>query len=111
MVGGMIGYRERTARLFRALADETRLRLLAELATRGEVTCGEFAALCACSNSTLTYHQRILSEAGLLAVRRAGQYRVLSLQRQVLEELLPGFLDRLVDAERAALAGAAMPGS
>lgn len=99
--------REQLTRLFKALADETRLRLIAELATRGEVTCGEFATLCACSNSTLTYHQRILSEAGLLTARRAGQFRVLSLQREVLEELLPGFLDRLVGGgvgeERAAV--------
>jgi ArsR family transcriptional regulator len=87
--------RERMARVFRALADETRLRLLAELAVRDQLTCGEFAALCACSNSTLSYHQRILSEAGLIAVRRAGQFRVLTLQRAAIEELLPGFLARL----------------
>jgi DNA-binding transcriptional ArsR family regulator len=95
----MVRYREQLTRVFKALADETRLRLIAELAARGEVTCGEFASLCACSNSTLTYHQRILSEAGLLTARRAGQYRVLSLQRDVLEALLPGFLDRLVRDE------------
>jgi DNA-binding transcriptional ArsR family regulator len=87
--------REQMARLFRALADETRLRLLAELAVRGELTCGEFAALCACSNSTLSYHQRILSEAGLIAVRRAGQFRMLALQREMIEGLLPGFLAKL----------------
>jgi DNA-binding transcriptional ArsR family regulator len=90
--------RERMARVFRALADETRLRLLAELAVRGELTCGEFATLCACTNSTLSYHQRILSEAGLIAVRRAGQFRVLTLQREVIEGLLPGFLTRLAPA-------------
>jgi DNA-binding transcriptional ArsR family regulator len=87
--------RERMARVFRALADETRLRLLAELAVRGELTCGEFATLCACSNSTLSYHQHILSEAGLIAVRRAGQFRMLTLQREAIEELLPGFLAKL----------------
>jgi DNA-binding transcriptional ArsR family regulator len=32
---------ERLARAFKALGDETRLRLIAELARRGEVTCGE----------------------------------------------------------------------
>jgi DNA-binding transcriptional ArsR family regulator len=94
-MGAMNADRERMARVFRALADETRLRLLAELAVRGQLTCGEFAALCACSNSTLSYHQRILSEAGLIAVRRAGQFRVLTLHRAEIEELLPGFLARL----------------
>src|ERR1700712_1504951 len=83
-------------RLLKALADETRLRLITELALRGEVTCGEFAALCACSNSTLTYHQRILCDAGLLKVRRSGQFRVLMLQREALDSVLPGFVERLL---------------
>lgn len=101
MNASMERYREQLTHVFKALADETRLRLIAELAARGEVTCGEFASLCACSNSTLTYHQRILSEAGLLTARRAGQYRVLSLQRELLDALLPGFIDRLVSDEAA----------
>ena len=91
--------REQLARIFKALGDETRLRLVAELARRGEVTCGEFAVMCACSNSTLTYHQRVLSEAGLITVRRAGQFRVLILRRETLESVLPGFLARLIPTE------------
>lgn len=97
----MAGDAQRLARIFKALGDETRLRLLGELAMRGEMTCGDFATLCACSNSTLTYHQRILSDAGLIAVRRAGQFRLLSLQRDVLDAVVPGLLGRLLaDAER-----------
>lgn len=97
--------RERLAKALKALGDETRLRLVAELAWRGEVTCGEFAALCACSNSALSYHQRILSEAGLITVRRRGQYRMLSLQRDNFETLLPGFLERLAQPQMAGAAG------
>ena len=89
------GASERLAKVLKALGDETRLRLVAELARRGEMTCGEFAVACACSGSALTYHQRILTEAGLIRVRRRGQYRLLSLRRESFEELLPGFLDRL----------------
>ena len=90
---------ERLAHIFKALGDETRLRLVAALAQRGEVTCGEFAVMCACSNSALTYHQRVLSEAGLIAVRRAGQFRVLTLRREALDAALPGFLERLARME------------
>ena len=86
---------EALARVFKALGDKTRLRLVAELARRGQVTCGEFATMCACSDSALTYHQRVLSDAGLIAVRRAGQFRVLTLRHGALEALLPGFLARL----------------
>ena len=98
LVPAMVEGQERLAKTFKALGDETRLRLIAELARRGEVTCGEFAALCACSNSALTYHQRVLSEAGLIKVRRAGQYRMLSLRRERFESLLPGLLERLASA-------------
>ena len=97
----MVEGQEKLAKAFKALGDETRLRLVAELARRGEVTCGEFAMLCACSNSALTYHQRVLSEAGLIKVRRAGQYRRLSLRRETFENLLPGFLERLAAAPAA----------
>jgi DNA-binding transcriptional ArsR family regulator len=90
-----IGEWQQAAQVFRALGDETRLRLVAELAQRGEVTCGEFAAMCACSNSALTYHQRVLSEAGLITVRRRGQYRVLTLRPDTLEAFMPGYLDYL----------------
>ena len=86
---------EAQARVFKALGDETRLRLVAELARRGQVTCGEFAVMCDCSNSALTYHQRVLSDAGLIAVRRAGQFRVLTLRHETLDLLLPGFRARL----------------
>jgi DNA-binding transcriptional ArsR family regulator len=94
---------ERLSRIFKALGDTTRLRLIAELARRGTVTCSEFAALCDCSNSALTYHQRILVGAGLIAVRRAGQFRVLSLQRETFTEVLPGFLERLVQQQTVGL--------
>lgn len=83
------------AKALKALGDQTRLRLVVELARRGEVTCGEFAALCACSNSSLSYHQRILSEAGLINVRRFGQYRMISLRRDRFDDLLPGFIERI----------------
>ncbi len=91
---------ERLALVFKALGDETRLRLVAELALRGEVTCGRFAELCECSPSALTYHQHILDKAGLITVRRAGQYRYLVLQRETLEELLPGFLATLAERQK-----------
>lgn len=96
---------EELAKVFKALGDETRLRLVAELSCKGEVTCGDFAVLCACSNSALTYHQRVLTEAGLIRVRRSGQYRMLSLRPETFERLLPGFLDRLM-AQQAAMAAA-----
>ena len=100
------------AKVFKALGDETRLRLVVEVASKGEVTCGEFAALCACTPSALTYHQRVLIDAGLIRVRRAGQYRMLSLRPETFELLLPGFLERLAMAGASATAdAAASPGT
>ncbi len=58
---------------FKALADETRLKIIDML------SCGE---LCACdileefsiSQSTLSYHMKILSESGLVNANRDGAW-------------------------------------
>ena len=65
-------YTENT-RIFKALADETRLRIVEIL------SCGE---LCACdildsfdfSQPTLSYHMKILVESGLVLARKDGSW-------------------------------------
>ena len=45
--------------------------------------------------STLSYHLRLLREAGLTRTRAAGTERHVSLRRDDLEQLYPGLLDVL----------------
>ena len=58
---------------FRALGDETRLRLL-ELLTTGERTVADLMALTELGQSLISHHLRALREAGLVRDRRDGRW-------------------------------------
>jgi|SRR5204863_7822101 len=58
---------------FRALGDETRLRILEHLARR-ERSVSELMALVDVGQSLMSHHLRILREAGLVIDRRDGRW-------------------------------------
>ena len=58
---------------FRALGDETRLRLL-ELLTDGERTVGNLMDATALGQSLVSHHLRTLRQAGLVSTRREGRW-------------------------------------
>ncbi len=62
-----------TARVARALGDETRLKLLRFIA-RGEVSCQELTRRVGLAQATVSHHLKVLSEAGLVAARREGPF-------------------------------------
>jgi DNA-binding transcriptional ArsR family regulator len=62
-----------SARFFQALADETRLKLLAEL-RQGERTVGDLVAALAVPQPKVSRHLRILKEAGLVSDRKTGRH-------------------------------------
>ena len=78
-------YRARAiaAARFRALGDETRLRLLRHLAD-GERNVGELMALTALGQSLISHHLRALREAGLVRDRRDGRWVYYSIVDQAL---------------------------
>jgi len=61
-------------RVARALGDPTRFDLLRRIAGRREICCRDLTSLLAVSQATISHHLRILSEAGLVTSRRAGQF-------------------------------------
>ena len=61
------------AQRFRALGDETRLRLL-ELLTTGEQTVGDLMDATGLGQSLVSHHLRALRQAGLVATRRDGRW-------------------------------------
>ena len=71
---------------FKALGDETRLKIIDML------SCGE---LCACkileafniTQPTLSYHMKILTDCGLVSGVRDGQWTIYSLNREKLESM------------------------
>src|SRR3569832_1076579 len=64
--------------IFRALADPTRLRILA-LLRRMELSVGELAQVLGQSQPRVSRHIRILADAGLAARRREGSWVFLGL--------------------------------
>ena len=58
---------------FRALGDETRIRLL-ELLSTGERTVAELMDATGLGQSLVSHHLRSLREAGLVAARRQGRW-------------------------------------
>ncbi|MCM3662370.1 metalloregulator ArsR/SmtB family transcription factor [Georgenia satyanarayanai] len=79
--------------VFEALADETRRRLLLELAD-GAQSAGELAATEAVSRPAISRHLKVLRQAGLLDVRQHGRHRIYALRPDGLSPVRE-LLDRL----------------
>jgi len=73
------------ARLGRALADPTRLRVLRAIAARGDLCCGDIARALGVQPATVSHHLRVLAEAGLVETERAGQFVYVRAVRARLE--------------------------
>jgi ArsR family transcriptional regulator len=58
---------------FRALGDETRLRILEELVA-GEASVSDLTERLEVGQSLMSHHLRILREAGLVVDRRSGRW-------------------------------------
>ncbi|MBA1433899.1 ArsR/SmtB family transcription factor [Bombilactobacillus bombi] len=82
--------------VFKALADEARLTIVRILNSQDkEWSCGEIGESLDINKSTVSYHFKILREAGLTTTRKSGQNRFVYLNRNFIEEILPGFLETL----------------
>ncbi|MGZ6971107.1 MAG: ArsR/SmtB family transcription factor [Thermoanaerobaculia bacterium] len=76
----------RLARLFHALSDETRLRIVGMLLGGEQCVCNLTDALDT-GQSRLSFHLKVLKDAGLVTDRRAGRWIHYSLNSETLAEL------------------------
>ncbi len=82
-----------------ALSDPVRLQIVADLADAGELQPG--AADATVSKSTLSYHFRMLRQAGVTRTRIEGKEHFVSLRYEDLEGRFPGLLTAvLAEAHR-----------
>ncbi len=95
---------EKTARWFRALADETRLRILDRLAEGEQCVCDLTGALEA-GQSLMSHHLKTLKEAGLLRDRRQGRWVYYSLDPGAIETV-KDWIEMLGDSARRTRAAA-----
>ena len=83
---------ERRAKLFAALSDPTRLRIVEALADGGELSGSAVSERVGISTALLCYHWRILEEAGVITRRKAGQTTFCSLNRRYVRDGIAGWL-------------------
>jgi ArsR family transcriptional regulator len=70
----------------RALSDKTRIRILKEIAAKGQVTCGEVEKIAELSQPTVSHHLKILIEAQLLNAQKDGRHLILSVRKETINE-------------------------
>jgi ArsR family transcriptional regulator, arsenate/arsenite/antimonite-responsive transcriptional repressor len=90
----------RAAALFHALSDPTRLAILHRLRFGERCVCDLTDALDA-AQSRLSFHLKVLKEAGLVTDRREGRWMYYTLSTDVLDEVA-GVVDGLASAPTAA---------
>lgn len=72
--------------VFHALSDETRLSLLEQLKEGEQCVCDLTEAF-KTGQSRLSFHLRVLKEAGLVLDRREGRWVYYSLNREAIEDV------------------------
>jgi ArsR family transcriptional regulator, arsenate/arsenite/antimonite-responsive transcriptional repressor len=76
----------RAGALFHALSDETRLRILERLRAGERCVCDLTDALDA-AQSRLSFHLKVLKDAGLVSDRREGRWMYYTLNPKALGEM------------------------
>jgi len=77
---------ERAIELFHALSDETRLEII-ELLRRGERCVCELTDSLDAAQSRLSFHLRVLKDAGVVRDRKDGRWVYYELDGEVFEEM------------------------
>jgi ArsR family transcriptional regulator, arsenate/arsenite/antimonite-responsive transcriptional repressor len=81
------------AKVFVALGDEHRQRILLTFDKGERLTVGQIAQVATLSRPAVSHHLKILRDAGVLLAERAGREVYLRINRPVLEQTLQSVLD------------------
>lgn len=79
--------------LLKAIADETRLKIV-DMLSCGELCANDILEKLNISQSTLSYHMKLLTETNLIYGRREGAWMRYTINPKKSEELI-GFLKRI----------------
>jgi ArsR family transcriptional regulator, arsenate/arsenite/antimonite-responsive transcriptional repressor len=87
MTTTIIKRRDKGVSLFHALSDDTRLEIMERLKDGEQCVCDLTDAL-KTGQSRLSFHLKVLQDAGLITDRPEGRWMYYSLNAEVLENLL-----------------------
>ncbi|MDL1966031.1 MAG: metalloregulator ArsR/SmtB family transcription factor [Candidatus Desulfofervidus auxilii] len=80
---------------FKALGDESRLKMLSCIAKKKELCVCELQALLKLSQPTVSRHLRILEEADFLESRRQGQWVIYTLKKNKISSIFLKLIDEI----------------
>ncbi len=98
----------RSARIFHALSDETRLAIVERLKGGERCVC-DLQDLLDAAQSRLSFHLKTLKEAGLVTDRKEGRWSYYALVPGAIEQAVGALVEVKESAERAAPANACCP--
>lgn len=98
---------EQYSAVFAAMSEPARMDILLRIAETPELACTVLDETLPISKSTISYHIKILYQAGLIEIRKEGRYYFYRLRPDVLESLAPGLLDGMLRARASKPAAAA----
>lgn len=80
------------ARVYQALGEPTRLRIVRLLAQHEGLSCGEMTERLGINCSTLSHHLALLHDAGLVGRHKRGTFRIYTVHREVVDRFAPAAL-------------------
>ncbi len=80
--------------IFRAMSEPLRAQIISMIGATEELGCTVLEETLPVSKSTISYHIKILSRAGLIDVRKEGRFYFYRLRRHVFDFYLPAYLER-----------------
>jgi DNA-binding transcriptional ArsR family regulator len=89
---------QRYTDVFGAMSEPIRLDMLLRIAEVPELACTVLDETLPIAKSTISYHVKILYQAGLIEVRKEGRYYFYRARREMSDALIPGLLDRVQGA-------------
>ena len=89
--------RSEIEKISKALADQTRLRIFEAISAGRHMNCGEIVSMRGVTPATVSHHLKILSEAGLIACRRQGQF----VYSQAVPETIAAYVRALAKIARS----------
>ena len=74
--------------VFKALSDPIRWNIVQQVALQDDFACSTLEETLPVSKPTISYHTKVLIQAGVLAVHKRGRNYFYSLRRDVLREVI-----------------------